>query len=289
MWNNQVSQSPSTEQINLSVVSTVIFTERIILKLNLYQIDAFAKNIFEGNPAAVCSLENWIDESIMQQIANENNLSETAFFVKNEDAFHIRWFTPSNEVDMCGHATLASAYVIFEILNYQENEIVFNSKSGILKVSKDNDKFKMDFPVQQINKSDIPKNLLKAFKIKPVECYKSMDYILVFEHEDDIIKANPNLELLKNIDARGVIITSKSKTYDFVNRFFAPKYGINEDPVTGSAFTQLIPYWHNVLSKHTFTAKQVSQRGGEVFCSLKNNRVEISGYAKKYLEGIIEI
>ena len=259
------------------------------MKLNLYQIDAFAKNIFEGNPAGVCPLNEWIEDSTMQKIANENNLSETAFFVKENDSFHIRWFTPSNEVDMCGHATLASAYVIFEILNYKENEIIFNSKSGILKVTKDNDKFKMNFPIQEIVKCDIPNNILKAFDRKPIECYKSMDYILIFENEEDIINAKPNLELLKDIDVRGIIITSKSKKYDFINRFFAPKYGVNEDPVTGSAFTQLIPYWNTVLNKDIFIAKQVSQRGGEVFCKLKNDRVEISGYVKKYLEGIIEL
>ena len=190
---------------------------------------------------------------------------------------------------MCGHATLASAYVIFEILNHKENEIIFNSKSGIIKVTKENNKFKMDFPIQKIIKCDIPNNIIKAFDTKPIECYKSMDYILIFENEEDILNAKPNLELLKNIDARGIIITSKSEKYDFINRFFAPKYGVNEDPVTGSAFTQLIPYWNTVLNKDIFIAKQVSQRGGKVFCKLKKDRVEISGYAKKYLEGIIEL
>jgi PhzF family phenazine biosynthesis protein len=259
------------------------------LKLNLYQIDAFAKNIFEGNPAGVCPLDEWLEDNIMQKIANENNLSETAFFVEENNKFHIRWFTPSNEVDMCGHATLASAYIIFEILNYKKDEIIFNSKSGILKVTKDNDKFKMNFPIQEIIKCNMPNNIIKAFETKPIECYKSMDYILIFENEEDIINAKPNLELLKDIDTRGIIITSKSKKYDFINRFFAPKYGIDEDPVTGSAFTQLIPYWNTILNKDIFIAKQVSQRGGEVFCKLKNDRVEISGYAKKYLEGVIEL
>lgn len=259
------------------------------MKLNLYQIDAFAKNIFEGNPAAVCPLDKWLDDSIMQKIANENNLSETAFFVKEDKSYHIRWFTPSSEVDMCGHATLASAYVLFEILKYSEKEILFNSKSGILKVTKNQDKYQMDFPITKIEKCNIPDNLINAFTIKPIECYKSMDYILVFENEEDIINAIPNLELLKNIDTRGVIITAKSQKYDFVNRMFAPKYGIDEDPVTGSAFTQLIPYWNKKLNKNTFIAKQVSQRGGEVFCTLQNNRVQISGYGKKYLEAIIEL
>jgi PhzF family phenazine biosynthesis protein len=261
----------------------------VALRLKLYQIDAFARSIFEGNPACVCPLDNWIDDDIMQKIANENNLSETAFFVKEDDRYHIRWFTPTKEVDMCGHATLATAYVLFDILNYQKDEIIFNSKSGILKVSKDDKKIKMNFPVQKIKKCNTSDNLLNAFEIKPIECYKSMDYILVFEEEADILNAKPNFELLKKIDARGVIITSKSREYDFINRFFAPTYGIDEDPVTGSAFTQLVPYWSRVLNKTTFKAKQVSQRGGEVFCELKNDRVEISGYAKKYFEGVIEI
>ena len=259
------------------------------MKLNLYQIDAFAQNIFEGNPAAVCPLEEWIDDVIMQKIANENNLSETAFFVKEDDTYHIRWFTPTSEVDMCGHATLASAYVLFEILGYTEKVILFNSKSGVLKVVKKNGKYQMDFPITEIKKCDIPDTLINAFNVKPIECYKSMDYILVFENEQDIINAIPNLELLKNIDTRGVIITAKSQKYDFVNRMFAPKYGIDEDPVTGSAFTQLIPYWHEKLNKNTFTAKQVSQRGGEVFCTLENDKVKISGYGVKYLEAIVEI
>jgi len=259
------------------------------MKLKLYQIDAFAKNVFEGNPAAVCPLDSWIDEKIMQKIANENNLSESAFFVREGNKFTIKWFTPSSEVDMCGHATLASAYVLFEILGYEGKEVIFNSKSGVLKVRKDFDKLEMDFPIQKIKSCEVPKNILKAFKQDIVECYKSMDYILVFESEEVIKEIKPNFELLKDIDARGVIVTAKSSNYDFVCRFFAPKYGINEDPVTGSAFTQLIPYWNSVLKKESFHAKQISKRGGEVFCTLDGKRVKISGYATKYLEGVIEV
>jgi len=259
------------------------------MKLNIYQIDAFARRVFEGNPAAVCPLKEWISDETMQKIAAENNLSETAFFIKENDTFHIRWFTPVNEVNMCGHATLASAYVIFECLNYENKEIIFNSKSGILKVYKKNDRYKMDFPVQKIEKCKVLDIMLKAFNIKPLECYKSMDYILVFENEKDILNIKPDFELLKLLDKRGVIITAKSKKYDFVTRFFAPKLGINEDPVTGSAFTQLVPYWSKILNKCNLTAKQLSQKGGEVFCSLKNDRVEIAGYAVKYMEGSLYI
>lgn len=259
------------------------------MQLKIYQIDAFAKKVFEGNPAAVCPLEKWLDDALMQKIALENNLSETAFFVKDGEKFQIRWFTPISEVDMCGHATLASAFVLFELLNYPNHEIVFDSKSGELRVKKENDKFVMDFPTQEITACGIPHAIVEAFEVNPKECYKSMDNLLVFENEEDILNAKPDFEKLKNIDARGVIITSKSKEYDFVCRFFAPKVGINEDPVTGSALTQLVPYWSEVLNKNEFRAKQVSQRGGEVFCRLVGKRVEIAGYGVKYLEGVIEI
>lgn len=259
------------------------------MRLKLYQIDAFAKKTFEGNPAAICPLESWLDDDLMQKIAMENNLSETAFFVKEGEKFHIRWFTPTREVDMCGHATLATAYVLFEILNYKYDKIHFSSKSGELHVKKDEGMFVMNFPLQKLVRCTIDQSFCKAFEAEPKECYKAMDYILVFENEEEVIGAKPDFEKLKDIDARGVIITSKSKEYDFVCRVFAPKYGINEDPVTGSAFTQLVVYWNKVLNKNEFKAKQVSQRGGELFCRLKDKRVEIAGFAVKYLEGSIDI
>ncbi|MDD2358583.1 MAG: PhzF family phenazine biosynthesis protein [Thiovulaceae bacterium] len=259
------------------------------MKLKIYQIDAFAKHIFEGNPAAVVPLEAWLDDDVMQKIAMENNLSETAFFVKEGAKFHIRWFTPTDEVDMCGHATLASAYVLFEILNFQDETILFSSKSGDLHVRKDEEMFVMDFPSQELLTCKLPDVWHEAFEVQPKECYKSMDYLLVFENEEDLFHAKPDFEKLKNIDARGVIVTSKSKEYDFVCRFFAPKIGVNEDSVTGTAFTQLVPYWSRVLNKDEFGAKQVSKRGGEVFCRLSEERVEIAGYGVKYLEGTIEV
>lgn len=259
------------------------------MTLKMYQIDAFAKHVFEGNSAAVVPLEEWLEDDVMQRIAMENNLSETVFFVKEDERYRIRWFTPLSEVDMCGHATLASAYVLFELLDFKEEVIVFDSKSGLLHVTKQEGKFVMDFPVQEIVACAIPEQLKKAFRAQPTECYKAMDYLLVFENEADILEAKPKLEFLKEIDARGVIITSKSNKFDFICRFFAPKYGIDEDPVTGSAFTQLIPYWSRALNKNSFHAKQVSKRGGELFCTLEGSRVEIAGYAAKYLEGVIEI
>ncbi len=257
--------------------------------IKTYQIDAFATKVFEGNPAMVVPLESWLDDDLMQKIAEENNLSETAFFVQKDEIYELRWFTPKSEVDMCGHATLASAYVLFECLDYAKEEIVFATKSGHLKVHKDGKRFVMDFPVQEIKPSDKHQKIEEAFGIKPLAIFESMDYIVVFENEEDIINATPDFTLLKKLDLRGVCITAKSEKYDFVTRFFAPKYGVEEDPVTGSAFTQLVSYWQRVLGKDAFFAKQLSRRGGEVRCAIKDDRVEISGKAVKYLEGMIEV
>lgn len=259
------------------------------MKLTIYQIDAFANKAFEGNPAAICPLEEWISDDLMQSIAAENNLSETAYFVKTQKGYHIRWFTPKHEVDLCGHATLASAYVLFEILGYTENEIIFESRSGLLSVIKDKDWLKMDFPSQPPVPCQTPELISRAFNQTPYKCLKSQDYIVIFENETSVLDANPELSLLSQLDLRGVIISSKSNTYDFINRVFAPKYGINEDPVTGSAFTQLIPYWTVELNKTKMNAKQVSTRSGEVRCEYLGKRVHISGKAVKYMQGTIEV
>ena len=259
------------------------------MELNIYQIDAFANRVFEGNPASVVPLDKWLDDTILQKIAIENNQSETAFFVKNRDNFHLRWFTPNSEIDLCGHATLAAAYVIFEIFKYPKNEVNFKTLSGNLKVVKNGKRLKMDFPTLKFTKCTLSNNIKEAFNIEPIESYKSLDYILLFKDEDEIINLKPNFELLKNIDARGVIVTAKSKNYDFVNRFFIPKFGINEDPVTGSAYTQLAPLWSKILKKDEFISKQLSKRGGIVYSKLFKDRVEISGFAVKYLQGFINI
>ncbi|MDY6791730.1 MAG: PhzF family phenazine biosynthesis protein [Thermodesulfobacteriota bacterium] len=259
------------------------------MELNLYQIDAFASRPFEGNPAAVCPIDEWLPDEMMQSIAEENNLSETAFFVPTGDGFHIRWFTPTSEVDLCGHATLASAYVLFNILGYKGNRVVFDSRSGILTVTKDDEWLVMDFPAQPPVLCDIPPEIEKAFDTTPVECLKSEDYMVVFERERDIETANPDFAQLQKLDLRGVIITAKSSGYDFVTRFFAPKYGVFEDPVTGSAYTQLAPYWASQLGKKRFNVKQVSARGGELSCEIVDDRVHISGKAVKYMEGKIKI
>jgi len=259
------------------------------MELNIYQIDAFASKPFEGNPAAVCPLDEWLPDEIMQSIAEENNLSETAFFIPTDNGFHIRWFTPASEVDLCGHATLAAAYVLFNILGYKGDKVVFNSKSGILSVTKDDEWLVMNFPAQPPVLCDIPKEIVKAFDTAPIECLKSEDYIVVFGREIDIETANPDFEQLKKLDLRGVIITAKSSKYDFITRFFAPKYGVPEDPVTGSAYTQLAPYWASKIGKKRFNVKQVSLRGGELSCEIVDDRVLIYGKAIKYLEGKIKI
>lgn len=254
------------------------------MKFKMFQIDAFASKVFEGNPAAVCPLEQWLPDEIMQSIAEENNLSETAFFIKTSKGFHIRWFTPIAEVDLCGHATLATAYVIFNHMEYTSNIIEFNSKSGILSVTKNDDLLTLDFPSLEPELCDCPEAIVEAFGKKPIKCLKSMDYIAVFADEDDIVGIQPILAPLQSLDLRGVIITSVSKQYDFVVRFFAPRVGVNEDPVTGSAYTQLAPFWSKELMKTSFKAKQLSKRTGEVFCEYVQNRVKISGKVVEYMQ-----
>ena len=259
------------------------------MELNLYQIDSFTDTPFEGNPAAIIPLKTWLPDNIMQSIADENNLSETVFFVPKNKEFHIRWFTPKTEVDLCGHATLAAAYVLFNIQGYNKERIEFESKSGTLTVLRNADWLVMDLPAQPPVPCNVPYEIVKAFDRASIECLRSEDYIVVFETESDIVSIKPDIAYLKKLDLRGVIITARSREYDFVSRFFAPKYGIDEDPVTGSAHTQLIPYWARKLEKTKMKAKQVSSRGGEILCELHNDRVLISGKAVKFLEGKIQL
>jgi PhzF family phenazine biosynthesis protein len=256
----------------------------------MYQVDAFAEKVFSGNPAAVIPLQEWLPDETMQNIASENNLSETAFFIPEGSGFHIRWFTPVSEVDLCGHATLASAHVIFNELNFTMQEIRFQSRSGVLKVKKKNELIILDFPVSPLNEISMPPDIIDAFGIIPEKCIKGKDDImLVFNSEEVIKELKPNFEYLKKMDARGVIATSYSADYDFVSRFFAPLEGIDEDPVTGSAHTMLIPYWSKQLNKTDLVAKQISARGGILFCKNKNERVHIAGKAVMYLIGTINI
>jgi len=259
------------------------------MKIPIYQIDAFSNHVFSGNPAAVCPLEGWLEDSLLQAIAQENNLSETAFFVPEGDDYHIRWFTPVAEVDLCGHATLAAAFVIFNYFNTSSGHVSFNSKSGRLTVVKEAELLAMDFPSQPPVLCEAPKELLDGIGKEPLEVLCSEDYVAVFLSENDITELNPDMAILKKLDLRGVIVTARGKNVDFVSRFFAPKFGVNEDPVTGSAHCALTPYWANKLNKKNLHAYQVSQRGGELFCKDNGDRVIISGRAVQFMEGSITI
>lgn len=260
------------------------------MKLTLYQVDAFTKKVFGGNPAAVCPLEQWIDDSLMQQIAAENNLSETAFFVTSGDHYEIRWFTPETEVDLCGHATLASAHVLFRHLGVNSTSLHFVSRhSGHLYVSMENDRIILDFPASRNERAEIPGALARGLGKEPLELYRARDYMAVFNREEDVIAMRPDHSKLKDLDVLGIIVTAPGNECDFVSRFFAPAAGITEDPVTGSAHTMLIPYWSTRLDKKILHAIQISERRGELFCEMKHNRVAIGGYARTYLIGQIEI
>lgn len=257
------------------------------MKLKQYQVDAFATRAFEGNPAAVCPLESWLDDDLLQSIAAENNLSETAFFVPAETGFKLRWFTPLKEVDLCGHATLATAHVIFEILGYAKQIITFETRSGELFVKKKGKLLEMNFPAYPPTPCDMNETLDKGFGQRPIEVLVADDYMAVFDNEATIRAISPDQTLLSQLDLRGVIITDPGTDVDFISRFFAPKYGIHEDPVTGSAHCELAPYWANKLGKNNLTARQVSKRGGIINCEINNTRVLISGSAVTFMEAEI--
>lgn len=256
----------------------------------IYQVDAFTSKLFGGNPAAVCPLAEWLPNQVMQNIAMENNLAETAFFVKKNDHYHIRWFTPAVEVDLCGHATLASAYVLFNELNHPGNSVSFESRSGLLTVTKWGNELTLDFPADEIKEIPLDREITSAFVHKPIATYKGKtDFMIVFEDENSIATMVPDISAINNLDARGVIVTAKGNDCDFVSRFFAPQSGINEDPVTGSAHTTLTPYWSDKLGKKRLKAIQLSQRKGHLTCVSKGDRILISGEARLYLKGEIKI
>ncbi|MEW5803276.1 MAG: PhzF family phenazine biosynthesis protein [bacterium] len=326
------------------------------MKIPIYHIDAFSSKAFAGNPAGVCPLESWLDDSLLQAIAYENNLSETAFFVPAEKGYHIRWFSPIAEVDLCGHATLATAFVIFNCLpgsmlqssasspvsgprgisdsasssvsgSTSGNEIIFFSKSGVLKVTRQQDHttmqegggedltqqvqgglqsglLSMDFPSRTPLPCNAPEDLLEGLQRKPersagsgpgvpkpepLEVLCSEDYFVVFRSESDIMSLTPDMKKLRKLGLRGVIVTAKGDEADFVSRFFAPRLGIDEDPVTGSAHCALIPYWAEKLGRQNLYARQLSARGGELYCTDRGERVVISGRAVKYMEGTITL
>ena len=261
------------------------------MKLPLYQIDAFTDTIFGGNPAAVCPLESWLSTETMQKIAMENSVAETAFFIPLDDGFHIRWFTPEFEMDLCGHATLASAHVLISHLGYKNPAIKFQSNSGELIVTQNNDLLTLDFPSRMPQPAEAPQLILDGIKVKPMEILKARDYVFVYEDEETIRRIEPNVSLLNqiNIDPGGIIVTAPGKEVDFVSRFFTPQASIFEDPVTGSAHCSLIPFWAKRLGKENLTALQISPRVEKLFCQNAGERVLISGKAVTYLEGFISI
>jgi PhzF family phenazine biosynthesis protein len=271
------------------------------MKLTLYQVDAFANKLFSGNPAAVVPLNEWIDDTLMQQLALENNLAETVFFAPSshpEADYDIRWFTPLAEINLCGHATLTSAYVLYEILNFKKEEIVFNSKSGLLKVKKDmqspsSEGFMglLNFPSWKPKPyHEYPVHLSEILgAVKLMHVYKYRDLLIELENETAVKNCNPDFTAIKKIGEK-IIITAPGDTVDFVSRFFAPTVGIDEDPVTGSAHSQLIPYWSAKLHKTKLHARQLSQRGGEIWCEqLNEERVSIGGQCVFYMKGEINL
>ena len=260
--------------------------------IKLFQIDAFTDRLFAGNPAAVCILDKWLPDDVMQSIGNENNLAETAFVVPKEEDFEIRWFTPTTEVDLCGHATLASAYVLFNQFNYVSSLIRFYSpRSRWLSVKKDGEMLYLDFPTDTMEVVTGKENIMEdSIGIKPIEVFKGKtDYIAIVESERALINLQPNFEKIAQLDARGLIVTATGDQVDFVSRFFAPQSGINEDPVTGSAHTSLIPIWAKKLGKNKLVANQLSARGGHLTCEFKNDRCLIGGKARLFLTGEIHL
>lgn len=264
------------------------------MTLPIYQVDAFTNKLFHGNPAAIIPLEKWLDDHIMQRIAMENNLAETAYFVpstKEGVDFDIRWFTPALEINLCGHATLAAGWVIFNKLDFKKEQITFNCQSGRLLVEKRGDVIQMDFPSWKPERfNDYPDELLKALKLKEVVgVYQNRDVLVELQNEDEVKKCSPDFSLLKETGFKVIITAPGADGVDFVSRFFAPSAGIDEDPVTGSAHSQLIPFWAEKLDKKKMFAKQVSQRGGELECKWWGDRVTMSGQCVFYMQGEIAI
>lgn len=262
--------------------------ERKIVKLPIYQVDAFTSYLFAGNPAAVVFSETELSLETMQSIAAENNVSETAFVVTAGEKHQIRWFTPTVEVNLCGHATLAAAHVIFNHLRPSGSKVSFSSKSGPLSVRQDGKILYLDFPVDSMEAVEPPEPLISGLGIQPTETYKGRDdYLAIFDNEDTLLSLRPDMAVLSKVPSRGVIVTAPGREVDFVSRFFAPQSGVPEDPVTGSAHTTLTPYWSRKLGKQQLRARQLSRRGGELVCKDLGSRIEIGGRAVTYLVGEI--
>jgi PhzF family phenazine biosynthesis protein len=251
--------------------------------MKYYVVDSFAEKVFEGNPAGVCVLDKWLSDKLMQKIAIENNLSETAFAVKEGEGYHLRWFTPGGEIELCGHATLATAYVIANFYEKDIDQIKFNTLSGELMVARNGQLYELDFPSRMPEPIELTEEMVGAIGVRPTEAYLSRDLMLVLEKEEDVINASPDFSKMANLSiGLGVLITSKSDNYDFASRAFFPKLNVNEDPVCGSAHCNFIPYWAKRLGKNEMVARQYSKRGGTLYCKNCGDRVKISGTAVLY-------
>ncbi len=259
------------------------------MKLKLFQVDAFASKPFEGNPAAVIPLESWLPDDLMQNIGMENNLAETAFFVREGDVFRLRWFTPAIEVDLCGHATLGTAHVLFNHLSWSQDAIAFQTRSGLLTVTRSGNGYAMDFPADRLVKVPAPPpQLTEGLGIEPVEVFQGReDYLAILETEDQIRALQPDFRTISKLGGRGLIASAPGKNCDFVSRCFFPQAGIDEDPVTGSAHTTLTPYWAERLGKNHLSARQLSRREGAVGCTLEGQRVILQGQAVTVIEGTL--
>ncbi|MDF2632302.1 MAG: PhzF family phenazine biosynthesis protein [Caproiciproducens sp.] len=258
--------------------------------MKYYVVDAFASQLFKGNPAGICLLDEWIDDAAMQNIAFENNLAETAFLVQKDNSYELRWFTPECEIDLCGHATLASAFVLMNFVETTKDKIVFDTRSGKLTVNRDKEKYKMNFPSRKPVLTAVPQKIEAALGTTIIETYLSRDLLALVENEETVKDLRPNYELLKEFeDYFGIIVTAKGNSCDFVSRYFAPNAGVPEDPVTGSAHSTLIPFWSERLHKTEMIGRQLSKRGGWLYCKDCGDRVEISGEAKLYLSGEINL
>ena len=259
------------------------------MKIPYYHIDAFADKPFTGNPAGVCILDSWLEDFLLQRIAAENNLSETAFVVPEGDSFGLRWFSPTIEIDLCGHATLATAFVLDMTGKVSCWPLHFSTKSGILSVSKENDLYFLDFPARPAHPCSPPAELIKGLGITPQKTLKSRDYLAILNDQDQVLNLEPDMASLAGLDSLGIIVTAAGNDVDFVSRFFAPGAGVPEDPVTGSSHCSLIPYWADQTGKQHMIAKQLSQRGGKLICENCEQRVRIGGKAVLYHSGTIHI
>jgi PhzF family phenazine biosynthesis protein len=259
------------------------------MNIPFYQIDAFTNRVFSGNPAGVCFLEQWLEDSILQSIAAENNLSETAFLVQAGDLYELRWFTPKVEVDLCGHGTLASAFAVFNYINPRAVRVDFQTKSGLLSVERQGDLLTMNFPARRPEPCPIPDHLAEILGIPPLQTLRARDLLVVYKEEDQVRRLQPDLARVAALEPFAVIVTAKGQNSDFVSRFFAPKVGVPEDPVTGSAHCTLIPYWSERLGQKELHAFQLSKRGGELFCKDQGDRVSIGGKATAFLTGSIRV